>query len=277
MSVSVVCVGDNCIDYYLPPLDYKFVGGNALNVAVYLRRSGVSSAYVGILGNDIEGKLILNMLQAQGVDTSHVKSIPGITAQTHIRLNPKGDREFVYESSGPAGKLLFDEDLLSFLFQHKLIHNTWLGKTEAQLPVFKQNQNTLISLDYGERYTPDFMERTIQYVDLAFFSLPEDKFEIAEEYAIQMHGLGPQLVIITMGNKGSLGYNGSSYFQPAFLTDVVDTLGAGDAYVGTFLANWLNGKSLNESMLQASTIAAQTCTHYGAWKQNNIKIGDSID
>ena len=267
---TAVCVGDNCIDYYLPPIDQKFVGGNAVNVAIYLQKAGIPTAYVGSVGDDSDGREIINQLQQQHLDLTYNRQLTGMTAQTHIRMSDKGDREFVFEHLGPEDSLVLDQATIDFILQHHHIHNTVLGRTESYLPSFKRSKKGLLSFDYGERYTSDFVDKTIEYVDLAFFSIPESAASSAFELACQMYARGPQIVIVTMGRKGSLVFNGSKFIQSAMEVDVIDTLGAGDSYIGTFLAHWLQGKTISECMDQASKVAAITCTHFGAWRQDKI-------
>jgi len=66
-------------------------------------------------------------------------------------------------------------------------------------------------------------------------------------------------------------YNGEIFYQPAIPVKVLDTLGAGDRYIGVFIAQWLQKKPIDECMKAAAYQAAQTCTHYGAWLQENLK------
>ena len=55
--MKIACIGDNCIDYY-DATGEAFPGGNPVNVAVYLRRLGVESAYFGAVGTDILRSII---------------------------------------------------------------------------------------------------------------------------------------------------------------------------------------------------------------------------
>jgi fructoselysine 6-kinase len=265
--VSAVCVGDNCVDNYLPPLNHRYIGGNAVNVAVRLCKSGVPAAYVGVVGNDADGKLTLFELQAQHVDISHTRIIPGQTATSHILLTNSKERQFVYEYLGPQPVLELDEGTLQFICGHGLIHNTMSGGAEAYLARFHQLNSAIVSMDYGERSQPDFISRTLSHIDWAFFSMEADQRGQAEMLARSTISKGPSLVVVTLGSGGSIAYNGSMFYQPATVTEVVDTLGAGDAYIGTFLANRLGGLDLTACMQQASITAAQACMHYGGWEQ----------
>lgn len=266
MNTVAVAVGDNCVDHYLPPIGYDFSGGNAVNVAVHLQRAGCPTAYVGAIGDDENGKKLLRDISCEGVDTTHVKVYPGYpTACTHIRLNNANERQFVLEDLGPKDVFTLDESDFAFIQGHRLVHNTWQGGTENYLPCFKQTSDILISQDYGERYTPDFIDQTMAYVDVAFFSLPEDVSLDMRQLAEQMKRRGPRLVVVTQGLSGSVAFDGKFYFQPAYPVKVVDTLGAGDAFIGTFLANWLDHKEIAYCMKTAAQVASQTCSHFGGW------------
>ncbi|MFZ5911140.1 MAG: PfkB family carbohydrate kinase [Chloroflexota bacterium] len=265
MSTIAVAVGDNCVDHYLPPIGCDFSGGNAVNVAVHLERAGCPTAYIGAIGDDENGKKLLQDINREGVDTTHVKVYPGQhTACTHIRLSETKERQFVYEDFGPKDVFALDEADIAFIQGHRLVHNTWQGGTEKYLPRFKQS-NILVSQDYGERYTPDFVDRTIAYVDVAFFSMPEDAGQDMRQLAEQMKGRGLRLVVVTQGLNGSIAFDGNFYFQPAIPVKVADTLGAGDAFIGAFLANWLDHKEIADCMKVAAQVASQTCTHFGGW------------
>ena len=63
--MKIACVGDNCVDYY-DNTGEAFPGGNPVNVAVYVRRMGGQSAYLGAVGTDAYGGLILQALEEKG-------------------------------------------------------------------------------------------------------------------------------------------------------------------------------------------------------------------
>ena len=202
ITPSAVCVGDNCVDDYLPPVDRQFIGGNAVNVAVYLRKAGIPAAYVGVVGEDAEGSLTLSKIDGQGVDVSHVRVLPGRTAASQIRLTSSRERQFIHETLGPQPVLQLDEPTLEFICRHSLVHNTMAGGTEAYLPRFQQAGGLVVSMDYGERSDPDFIARTLLYIDLAFFSMPEDQRGAAEQLARSKQSAGPRLVVVTLGRRG---------------------------------------------------------------------------
>jgi fructoselysine 6-kinase len=264
-AVNVVCVGDNCLDTYLPPVGRCFVGGSAVNVAVHLRLAGLPGAYVGAVGSDEPGVQVLTKLKQSGLNVSHVDVLPGATSRSFIRLGPNGEREFDHSLKKPNVTLALDAEKISFINQHDLAHFTWLGGVENDLPAVHQKGAALVSFDFGERWSEAAITAHIGQVDLAFFSLPEDRAEEAETLAKCWFGFGPRLVVVTLGQRGSLAYNGNFYRQDAKPVQVVDTLGAGDTFIGHFLASWLRRNPIPVCLEQGATAAALTCAHLGAW------------
>ena len=86
--IRVGAVGDNCVDMY-DNIGELYVGGNPVNVAVYIKRLGGESIYAGVVGSDGYGKWVKEELNKKGVDVSMVKTIEGTTAISHIDLIEK--------------------------------------------------------------------------------------------------------------------------------------------------------------------------------------------
>jgi len=231
---NALCIGDNCIDCYLSPKHERFFGGNALNTAVYLKLAGCDVSYMGAVGQDSDGKAILNALEARGIDVSHCQVYPVNTAYTKVQLDKEGNRIFLHEDRGATIKLCIDKEVLNYIHNFTVVHNTWLGSTEDYLKSFHNGKGNIVSMDFGERYTEDFIDKTIANVDIAFFSTNPGAQDHAESLARRMHQRGPQLVVVTMGNDGSIAFDGQQmFFQPAYKVEVVDTLGAGDTFIAT--------------------------------------------
>ena len=80
-----------------------------------------------------------------------------------------------------------------------------------------------------------------------------------------LYGLGPKQVVVTLGAKGSIGWDGSEIFvQKAFPIRAVDTTGAGDVYHGAYIYGVLQGWGMGECMRFASAASALKCRAVGA-------------
>ena len=97
--IKIACVGDNCVDFY-DNTNEAFPGGNPVNVAVYVRRLGGESAYLGAVGTDDHGRLMLDALSGKGVDVSHVQVLEGgklhVTAKEKQRAVTPGQSMVLY-------------------------------------------------------------------------------------------------------------------------------------------------------------------------------------
>ena len=85
--MKLAAIGSNCIDYYADLNGGSaYPGGGPVNMAVYTRRLGGEAAYIGPVGTDANGRLMLQAMAEKGVDTSRVRVLPGKTAVTQVAL-----------------------------------------------------------------------------------------------------------------------------------------------------------------------------------------------
>ena len=109
--MRLAAVGSNCIDYYNNIDGGKaFPGGGPVNMAVYTLRLGGEAAYIGPVGDDVYGQIMIETIKAKGVDTSHLRVEKGKTAVTQVELID-GERVFGDYDEGVLEKYkLTDED-----------------------------------------------------------------------------------------------------------------------------------------------------------------------
>jgi len=82
----------------------------------------------------------------------------------------------------------------------------------------------------------------------------------------RIHAKGPKLIIITLGEKGSICYNGKEFLTFGIVPcKLVDSMGAGDSYIAGFLRGILLGSELKECMRMGAENASITLKYRGAW------------
>jgi fructoselysine 6-kinase len=123
-----------------------------------------------------------------------------------------------------------------------------------------------LSFDFSVRRDPAYIEPLLPFVAIAEFSLSDLDDAGAEAWLERMHRLGPRLVLATRGALGALLYDGRRFWRQAAIdTELVDTLGAGDAFIARFLVGVLREESVEEYLAAAAIEAAATCGAYGAF------------
>ncbi|XOQ48834.1 MAG: fructoselysine 6-kinase [Eubacteriales bacterium] len=261
--MKIAAVGDNCMDVY-ENLGKAFPGGNPVNVAVYSVRLGGEASYTGVVGNDKYGKIMIDALNAKGVDTSHVKVLPGNTAITQVEL-VDGERVFGdYDEGVLAQFKLSDEDIEFLCSQDMVVTGLW-GKIENDLYKIKA-KGTPIAFDFANKLDDPVIEKAIYHVDYAFFASDDGDTEFIRDYMKKMHAKGPKIVTVTLGDKGSIAYDGEKFTTFGIVPcDVKDTMGAGDSYIAGFLRGILQGKELKECMHMGAANSSVTLQYNGAW------------
>ena len=148
--MKIACVGDNCIDYYRET-GKMYPGGNAVNVAGYIRRLGEESAYIGPVGDDAFGRAITEALMKKGVDVSHVRLEDGSTAVSYVAV-VNGERVFTGFEEGVMADFRPGEDDIDFICTHDLaVAGVW-GHAESALPAIRETSASPV--DRSEtRYT----------------------------------------------------------------------------------------------------------------------------
>jgi fructoselysine 6-kinase len=262
--IRLIGVGDNTTDTYIH-MKKMFPGGNALNVAVLAKRLGCEAAYLGWVGKDERGELILSALNAEGVNTTHCRVIPGAPTSYDLVELIDGDRVFVKHDPGAAAMIHLENDDFDFIRGYDIVHTSIYSKIEAQLPKLKQASRKL-SFDLSHYTDQAYLEKVLPYSDVALISLSNVPSTEWESLVRSMASMGPKLVVATCGMQGSKVFDGTRFYhQDIIPIELVDTLGAGDAFSACFLVENEQGTPIPLAMQRAAEYAAKNCTHYGAF------------
>jgi len=109
------------------------------------------------------------------------------------------------------------------------------------------------------------MAELCPHLEVAFLSAPGAEAGEARDLASSAVAAGAGSAVVTRGRHGSLALAGRIHHQPPVPVSVVDTLGAGDAYIAACISTLVEGGTLETALRLGAEAAARTCTHYGAW------------
>lgn len=268
MNHGLLCIGDNVVDLYCDRGVF-FPGGNALNVAVLARRFGLADvAYMGILGNDREGDHVRACIAAEGLSTAHLRRVEGPNGKARVSHDAAGDRVFVGTNRGGIRRKLMlrmDDDDLALIAATGHVHSSCFSYLEPELPRIAAVAQGL-SFDFSTGHDPAYLAQVCPHVTTAFLSgAGLDDSGVAALIA-QVQGLGAATVCVTRGELGAVWARGETRLTQGIVpARVVDTMGAGDAFIAGYLAATLGGAAPGAALDFAATAAARACEWEGAW------------
>ena len=246
--------------------------GAEANVARTVARMGGRVAWVGALGADPLGDRIVADLQASGVDVSHV--IRDATAPTGLYLKDTDDSRatamYYYRKNSAASRM--DAGLLPALPRRAVLHLSGITAAlsescrELTRAALVGPHDGLVSFDVNHRPAlwqgrdaAPVLAELADAADLVFVGLDEARALWGTETLESIRKLlpGPATIVVKDGEIGAttLLDDGEALFVPAPLIDVIEPVGAGDAFAAGYLYALIQGRS-ERDRLQAGHAAA---------------------
>jgi len=294
---QVVGIGSCAIDYFaiVPRLlgpDEKInadrleihAGGVTGNNLTQVARLGASAGWLGLIGDDESGRLITQAFEEDGLDISGIEVIKGEQSSlTWIPVDAQGER-CIYMFPNVNGKLSVEQVRNRFAPQIRKAKHFHTEASQLPLPPVKEGMKiarearvrVIFDLDVAPSYfaqaklgTEKDLIAALQLVDVLKPCKAAAR-EITSErdykkMADKLLALGPKVVAVTMGAEGCLiASAGSTAHVPAFKVNVVDSTGAGDAFMGGLSYGLLQGWEHQRVGLFANACAALCCTKVGA-------------
>jgi fructoselysine 6-kinase len=259
--MDVISIGDNTCDCYLT-VGQVFPGGNAVNVAVAVARSGGSCAYAGVVGDDAYGRLLIDSLAAERVDTRLLSVTPGPTACCQV-THADGERLFRPLQRG-VGPFRPSEDDFAFASTASIMHSTYRSGLEDVLPELARRGR--VSFDFSSHVADGYADDLLPFVHVAEFSAAALDDRDCAELTRWASARGPAYVLVTRGSKGAMLFDGAvSVSVGAASSTVIDSLGAGDSFIGRTLYGLIHGEPAQVLLPASARAAARTCATWGAF------------
>jgi len=251
-----------------------FPGGSAANTIVGLARLGIKTAYIGKVGSDEEGRILLTDLRNEGVDTSCIIKAQGRSGTALIFVDEGGNRAILVDP-GVNDTIRFDEINVEFAKSFGILHLTsficknGLDSFESQKKL--ASEFDVVSFDPGMVYVERGLKELESILRNTTIFLPNKKeiemlfemdFQSAAEECIS---IGMEVVAIKLGSKGCyIKTPNREVFVKSHMVEVVDTTGAGDAFNAGFLYGFFKKKDVEECGRLGNIIAAHCIQKIGA-------------
>ncbi len=248
-------------------------GGSAANTIAGISRLGFRTGFIGAVGNDTDGKIMLDSFKKDNVDVSHVKKSKNKTGIIIGLVDSRGERA-LYPYPGANNDLLVNNEDISYADRAKFVHlSSFVNEKQLseQKKLVSKLKNAKVSFSPGTLYAELDLEKISAIIEKSFIIFINDdeiKKLTGKNYtdgSKKLLNLGAKIVVVTLGKNGCyIRTKNEEHEIPAVKTRVVDTTGAGDAFNAGFLYGLLKNKNLKECGKLGNKIASYCIQKLGA-------------
>jgi ribokinase len=251
-------------------------GGKGANQAAAAALLGASVAFLGRVGDDGFGEPLIEALADKGVDTGLIEASPGSSTGTaFITLTPDGENAITVAPGANRSLSVEDVDDAS-----DAIGDAQVMVAQMEVPFEVVLRAVEVAARRGTRAlvnlapTREVPQKLLEKLDPLVVNEHEAAFLLGEKVegvegalaaAPELLALGPKAVVITLGREGAVFSDGeSTQHVTSPEVEVVDTTGAGDAFVGALAAKLAKDDSLQDAVAYAVRAGAAAVTREGA-------------
>ncbi len=258
-------------------------GGSAANVAVWARRCGLDTHFIGKIGRDRFGELARENLTQEGVSAHFVETDAHLTGSVAVFVDQTGERSMV-SGRGADFYLLASETPKDVIRDCGHLHLTaWSFFTDPPRSAARaaaklaQSSGATLSFDPGsfqmieQMGVAQFLANTQDlgvdillpnYEEGSILTGLEDPPAIAERLGEIYAGA---LIVLKLDSEGAFVHHpgGQAHIPPA-TNNLIDATGAGDSFAGSFLSHYLVQNSPVDAAVFATQISAWVIEHAGA-------------
>ena len=299
---DAVAIGELLIDFVHKgnnengyPIMHANPGGAPGNFLSVLAKYGLNTGFIGKVGNDAFGSMLIDTLSRSGIDTSGVVADDNVfTTLAFVTLDAHGDRTFSFARKPGADTMLQSAELKNDMIQNtKVFHFGTLSMTDEpvreatkQAVVTAKKSGALITFDPNFRaplwkykeLAAEQMLWGVKQADVIKVGSDELRLLLDDDLQTAAHRLvadfGVKLVLVTMGKEGCYYVNQNCDGAMPTFNEVatIDTTGAGDIFGGSAVYKMLmtqtkpeelTKKQLNEIVTFANAAASISTTRYG--------------
>ena len=259
--------------------DCSFQGGGWVATALCAAGNlGAKVSMLGVIGDDSLGKMIVDDFKYKNVDTEHLVVAKGKRSNFCICITERSTKsKHLISRGGELREVELDDIDEDFIKSARMIHVGFVNEAVRKAADIIHEDGGKVSVDaaYYKPYVYENYDIFDIFIGSEYYfdgvceelgmkaakDLTDDEKYKVMEY---VQSKGPDIVIFTFGEHGSMGIYGDKRFvQPAMNAEIKDTTGAGDVFHGAFDVAYLNGLSVPEAAKFATGVSTIKCTQMG--------------
>ncbi|MEU6224901.1 sugar kinase [Streptomyces sp. NPDC047042] len=263
------------------------IAGAEANVAIGVSRLGGAATWIGRVGDDELGELVLRELRAEGVTTVATREPAPTSVLLKERRTSTHSRTRYYRTNTAGARLTADDIPEDVVAGAAVLHITGITPALGEGPAAAVTRAVDIAADAGVTISLDINFRSLLWSeaearaillpllrrsDLVFAGPHEAALMVPgidgpEELAKGICALGPGGAVIKLGADGAYALlDGQPYRQPVVPVRVHDSVGAGDAFAAGYLAELLAGEPPERRLRTAALLGAFAVSTAGDWE-----------
>ena len=260
------------------------LGGSSANIAVALTRAGVQAALLTCVSDDAVGRFCLAQLDQYGIDRSHVRSIGARNSLAVVESRLENCQSVIYRNGAADFEMsLQDVQAVDYSrFSALITTGTVLASEPSRSAAFRAfdlAQAAGLPLIFDVDYRPyswtspeeaaQVYSRAAALCDVIVgndveFGFMAGDYDQGLDKARALIGQGAQIVIYKLGEKGAITLTTEGEFRTGiYKSDALKPTGAGDAFLGNFIASLTRGRALEQAVLDGSAAAAIVVSRVG--------------
>lgn len=243
-------------------------GGKGANQAVAIAKSGlVNTVMIGAIGNDKDGEEVKNIVSSFGVDVKLIKKDVE-TGNATIVVDKNSENKIIIIGGANTSLSIDDIDISLIEKADYIVLQNEINQAVNDFVINKAYELNKIIIYNPAPYRnidDDILKKITYFIPNEIELEKYSNMNNVDDGISYLLNKGIKNVLVTLGTKGSLLKNKNEAIKvDAFKVDAIDTVAAGDTFVGYFVSALASGKSEKEAMLLASKASSITVSRKGS-------------
>ncbi len=252
-------------------------GGKGANQAISAARSKSHVTFIGGVGNDVQGEMMLKLLKEDGININNVAKLNEGTGQAFILLQESGENSIViYGGANQAIKTTVIQNAMNDIKDSDFLVAQFETPLEVTNEAFKLARELNVKTILNPAPATDMLDELKKNIDLIIPNETEAELltgikvvdeDTCRQAADKLIDQGINNVIITLGKQGAYykTKDGICELVPAFKVKAVDTTAAGDTFIGALVSKLdTSFSNLREAIIYASKASSLAVQKLGA-------------
>ena len=238
----------------------EHAGGKGVNQAVACARMGARTAFVGCVGNDDAGVFLRGVLENEGIDTTMLRVVDMPTGRAFINVDSRGENEIVVVS-GANTQVGIAHDAIVLPMARVVLMQLEIPLTTVRNALHLARRNGALTVLNPAPYK-SLTDEILSLVDVI---VPNETESAACGGTQALLDAGVKTVLTTLGERGVVinTHTSATSIAPHKVV-AVDTVGAGDAFIGALSAELARGATISEAASVGAVAGALATTVHGA-------------